>query len=324
MRIAGLRIAAALSFALLGATAARATDTITIALSNHGTAWDFSVSGFGERLGYFAEEGLHVEVANVDSTAAGLQAVIAGSVDMCSVAVPQFLAAGIGGAPIKMISSSFTGASDWVWYVKSDSPIKSFKDLKETNTISVSSLGSSSYVILQSLLKQNGVKANIVAAGSTAAVLPQVMTGQIDVGTDGNGLLRIPELAAGDIRPIAYGRDLDVLRNVTVRGLVVKADALAADRDKYVRFLRAYQKTIDWMYKDPRAVEWFAEANGATLEEAKRVREENFPPGVMDVREVVGLDVNVALALEFKRIDRAPTAEETARLFDPVWKPGTM
>jgi NitT/TauT family transport system substrate-binding protein len=230
----------------------------------------------------------------------------------------------MGGAPVKMITSSFTGGSDWVFYVKSDSPLKSFKDLKATNTIGVASLGSSSYVIVQALLKQYGAAANVIAAGSTAAVLPQVMAGQLDVGADGNGLLRVPELAGGDIRPLAFGRDLDILRNVSVRGLVVRADALAANRDKFVRFLRAYQKTIDWMYKDPQAVAWFAERNGATLEDAQRVREENFPPGAMDVREIVGLDVNVQLALEFKRIDRAPTNEEIAHLFDPIWKPGTM
>jgi len=148
MRIGGLRAAAAACLALSFATASQANETITVALSSGGTAWDFSVADFGKRMGFFAEQGINVEIAFTDNTTASIQAVIAGSADIANAGVTQFMAATTGGAPLKMISSSFTGTSDWLWYVRSDSPIQSFKDLIEKNTIGVNSLGSSAFMVV--------------------------------------------------------------------------------------------------------------------------------------------------------------------------------
>lgn len=78
------------------------------------------------------------------------------------------------------------------------------------------------------------------------------------------------------------------------------------------------------MYTDPRAVEWFAERTGSTLAEANRVKTELYPAGAMNVGEVVGLDTAIRVGIAYKRIEREPTAEELAKMFDAIWKPGTM
>ena len=87
------------------------------------------------------------------------------------------------------------------------------------------------------------------------------------------------------------------------------------------RFLQAYQETVDWMYRDPKAVEWFAEEAQSSLDEARRVKTDMYPEGAMKVGEVAGVDFSVKQGLAFNRLDRAPTAEELAKMFEVVWTP---
>jgi NitT/TauT family transport system substrate-binding protein len=224
-----------------------------------------------------------------------------------------------------MVSAGFTGTSDFLWYVRSDSPLESFADITEATTVGVNAVGSSSYIILRALLDQYDVNPEIITYGSSAAGMTQVMTGQIDIATDGNGLLGVPQYASGEVRPLAFGREVDAMRDVTVRGYVVTEETLATRRDVIVRFVQAFHRTVEWMYSDPQAVQWFAERTETTLEEATRVREQSYPEGVLRVGEIAGLEFSIQQGLDFNRIDRAPTPEEIARAIDIVWSPpGSM
>jgi len=314
---------AAVAFALLAVgQAAEAGDRVTVAQVTASTAWDFQVVDFGIRKGFFEKAGIDVQVATTDNIAASLQAVIAGSADIANVSVTAFMGAAIKGAPVKMISSEFRGTSDLLWYVRAGSPIRSFKDLTEKNSIGVISFGTSQYVVTMALLAQSGVKANVVAVGTVTAGMVAVMTGQVDVGIDGNGLLGVPEYARGEVRAVAFGRELEATRGVSVRGFVVRNDMLHDRRDVIVRFLKAYQATVDWMYRDPEAIAWLADKANGSVDEARRVRTDLYPEGAMDVGVVTGVDTTVAQGLAFKRIERAPTADELAGMFELVWVPG--
>ena len=307
---------------LLSPAAASAEGTLTVAVTGS-HSWDSSVVIYGERLGYFAESGLDVDVAVTEIMSQNLQAVVSGSVDIGVVALPIFIAAGEQGAPITMIASAFKGVPDFLWYVRSDNPIQSLRDIKEDTILGVSAGGSTSEVLLRAFFEQYGVTGNIVAVGNAAAGLTQVMTGQLDIATDGNGLLGVPQYASGEVRPIAYGRDLEIMNDVTIRGFAVTEETLANRRADLVKFLQAYQKTVDWMYSgDPLAIEWFAEGTQSSIEEATRVRENSYPQGHLNVEEVTGLDLTIEQSLAFKRIDRAPTPEELTRMFQTLWHRG--
>jgi NitT/TauT family transport system substrate-binding protein len=312
----------ALAAAITVPSSARAADTLILAIDGS-RAWDAMVVEYGRRKGFFAEAGIDIQYAVGDNPGLTLQAVIAGSADIATVASHTFMAAAIQGAPVKMVSSAFKGASDFLWYVRFDSPLKSFADITEETTVGVHSLGGSGYIILRSLLDQYGVNPQIVAVGSTAAGMTQVMTGQVDIATDGNGLLGVPQYASGEVRPLAFGREVEALRDVTVRGFVVTEETLAKRRDVISRFLQTYQKTVDWMYSDPQAIQWFAEGTGTTVEEAARVREQSYPDGVIHVGEILGVEYSIKQGLDFDRIDRAPTDEELAKMFDIVWSPSS-
>ena len=302
--------------------AAFADDTLRFAST--GIGWDNSVTPFGKRLGYFKDAGIDLEISKTDGSGPALQALIAGAVDVATVSVPAFVGAVVKGAPLRMITSNFRGGSDILWYVRADNPIKSLRDVKPTTNLGYSVPGASNFILLSALLEQYKVTGNLIATGNQAATLTQVMTGQVDIGHDGNGGLGVPEFERGEVRPIAFGSELEMMRKVTVRGLVVSEATLSTKRDALIRFVQAYQKTVDWMYQDPRAMDWYAEANHASLEAAGNVVKEMYPRAAMMLGSVDGVDVSVAQGLAFKRIEHAPTEAQLEKMFDIVWSPGTL
>ena len=270
----------------------------------------------------FRENGLEVEIVDIDTGAPALQALVAGSVDVAiGVGMNGFIGAAMNGAPVKMISASFTGAPDLAWYVRADSPIRSFKDITPETTVAYTSAGSSTQIISLALMKQAGVNGQPVPTGGSAATLTQVMTGQIDVGVDGNAGMGIAEFERGEVRFIGSGADLDSLRNQTVRGIAVTEETLAERREALVGFLQAYYQTIEWMYQDRTALEWFAERMQTNVEEAKRTVDLIYPKEALRLGPVQGLEATIAQGLEFKRIPAAPTAEQIGEMFDVIWTP---
>jgi len=121
-------LAAAVAALALMSSAARAEDTIKLAVGQRGN-WDTSVSEIGQRAGIFKKHGLTLELVYTQGAGETQQAVISGSVDIgIAAGVMGVLGAFSKGAPVRIISAETTGAGDLYWYVKADSPIKSLKD----------------------------------------------------------------------------------------------------------------------------------------------------------------------------------------------------
>ncbi len=147
---------------------------------------------------------------------------------MAVVSVPAFIGAVVKGAPLRMITSNFRGGSDVLWYVRADNPIKSLKDVTPATTLGYSVPGAANFILLSALLEQHKVTGTLIATGDQAATLIQVMTGQVNID-HGNGGLGVTEFEKGEVRAIAYGSELELMRKVTVRGLVVSQTTLAED-----------------------------------------------------------------------------------------------
>jgi NitT/TauT family transport system substrate-binding protein len=138
---------------------AQTPDKLKVAISQRGF-WDSSFLEFAQKEGFLKEANLDVEFFYTEGGGQTLQVVNSGSVD---IAMSNGLLGTIGalskGAPIRVISAQMTGAHELFWYVKADSKIRSLKDANDSNTIAFSAPGSSSNLILLSLLKQAGSKA---------------------------------------------------------------------------------------------------------------------------------------------------------------------
>ena len=84
----------------------------------------------GLEEGIFKKHNLDVSVIHGSGGAASLQAVITGSQDVVwGNGVLGVVSAYAKGAPVRILGSNIRGVQDLYWYVKPESPIKSFKDL---------------------------------------------------------------------------------------------------------------------------------------------------------------------------------------------------
>jgi NitT/TauT family transport system substrate-binding protein len=207
------------------------------------------------------------------------------------------------------------------FYALASSGIKSLKDA-HGKTIAYSNPGSSSNLVTLALLKYAGITdARPVAAGSIQGIFTQVMSGQIDIG-HATPPLGLAEQKAGKIVVVARANDVPDIRSQTVRVNAANLGFLKAHRDLVVRFMKAYDKSLNWAFSgDPKVVEDFDEGMHSTKEltiEAMTFynKEAQYP------YEVKGLDRTLADAYEFKRIPKPMTADEVKGLIDIVWHPG--
>ena len=134
------KLALGLGLALL-AQGAQAQDRMKVAIGQRGV-YENSISELGQDKGFFKKHGLVLELLYTQGSGETQQAVISGSVDVgIGVGTHSVMGAFQKGAPIRAIGSTITGAYEF-WYVRADSPIKTFKDAAD-KTVAYSTAGSS-------------------------------------------------------------------------------------------------------------------------------------------------------------------------------------
>ena len=279
--------------------------------------WDTAMIEFGIRAGLFKAEGLDVDMLFTNGGGEPLQAVLSGSVVMSvSSGLLGVMSMVAKGAPLKIISANFTGTSESYWYVRTDSPIKSVQDI-EGKSIAFTGFGSSSQMQLMALLNQYGIKAKTVAAGDPTGIMTSVLSGQIDVGFS-PAPLNLKAVEDGKVRIIAHGSDIVALKNQTVRVNVATADTLSQKRDLIQRFTRGLRATVEFVYSDPRPLEWFAEMHGLTFEQTRRARDEFLPRSAMQPGAPSNVELSIEQAKQFKYVPPNFTARDLAASLDLV------
>ena len=299
--------------AVLMAAGAQA-ETLKLAVGQKGF-WDTSIAAWGERAGFFKQEGLDLDILYTDGGAQTQQAVISGGVQIgIGVGTLGVLAAAVKGAPLRVIAAEWHGASDLFWYVRADSPVRSMRDAAGRSA-AFSAAGSSSNLVLLALLDAAGTQARPTPTGGPGATLTQVMSGQIDIGWS-LPPVGLAEEAAGSLRIIARGTDLPALADQTTRVNIANAAWLRGNRAAAVRFARAYNRSLAFAYSDPQAVAWFAEGMGIAPELAQHVRDSYYPAAAMQPDVMKGLPATLRDMLEQKRVPPGTTAEQLTPAID--------
>src|SRR6266404_1489342 len=286
-------VVAALALVVAADRSAWSQETLKVAIPQRG-AWDAGVAELGQRGGIFKKHGLDLEILYVQAGPESIQAVIGGSMDIATAAgVSAAVGTFAKGAPIRIIGSEMIGAPDLYWYVPASSPIKKIEDFNG-KTVAFSLTGSSSHAGLLALIAQYKLTAIPTSTGTIAATITQTMTGQVDVGF-GAAPFGLDLVGDGKIRIIATGNDVASLRTRTVR------------------FNRAYQETVAWMYSDPAALMHYGEYSNLPQKIVLRVRE-LIPKGSMATDRVEGIDQIMADAMAAKFIPAPLTGEQVKEL----------
>jgi NitT/TauT family transport system substrate-binding protein len=304
-------LALGFSLALL-AQSAQAQDRMKIAIGQRGV-YENSISELGQDKGFFKKHGLVLELLYTQGSGETQQAVISGSVDVgIGVGTHSVMGAFQKGAPIRAIGSTITGAYEF-WYVRADSPIKTFKDATD-KTVAFSTAGSSTMMMVAAMQKQFDTKVKPTATGSPTSTYTQVMSGQIDVGWSAPPLAYQPVMD-GKTRMLVPGREIVAFRSQSIRVIAANAGDLEKRRDVYKRYMTAYRETIEWMYTDPTSLEAYAKWAEVSPELAKKVRDEFLPRELVNPDRIDGLDAMVEDAVAYKLLSAPLSKEQLASLF---------
>ena len=192
-----------------------------------------------QEAGIFKKYGLDVSIIHGSGGAASLQAILTGSQDIVwGNGVLGVLSAYSRGAPVRILGSNIRGVSDLYWYVKSDSTIKKFSDLKAGQEFAYSRPGSTTNLATIFIKKALGLKAKLVSVGGPSGSRTQLMSGQVATGWSvfplGKDLL-----SAKKIRIIGTGAAAAGLNGVTIRVVAVNARWLDKNRNIARRMMSA-------------------------------------------------------------------------------------
>jgi len=162
------------------------------------------------------------------------------------------------------------------------------------------------------LVAQYNLKLKPTSTGSISATITQTMTGQVDVGF-GAVPFGLDMVEDGRVRIVATGNDVAALRNRTGRVNITNLATLTNRRDALVRFNRAYNETVAWMYSDPAALKHYGEFSGMPETVVRRVRE-LVPKDSLATDTIVGIDQIMAESVQNKFLAAPLTKEQIADL----------
>ena len=132
-----------------------------------------------DEIGYYREEGIRIEITRIQ-TGSGIQALVAGVLDVSQIVGPTTLAAMLGGAPLKIVTV-FNDKPTYKLYVKKQ--FQRFSDLKGTRLGSTTP-GSTNDRLLKLVLEKNGLdwrrELALVYIGLSEVMLKSLQSGAID------------------------------------------------------------------------------------------------------------------------------------------------
>ena len=136
-----------------------------------------------ERLGYFRDEGLDVEIVDFQGGSKSLQAVIGGSADIVSGAFEHTISMQTRGQAMRAFV--LQGRAPQVVFAVNRKTMPDYRTLKDLKgkKIGVTAPGSSSQVLANFVLAQGGIRPNDVAfvgVGASSAAVAAIRSGQID------------------------------------------------------------------------------------------------------------------------------------------------
>jgi NitT/TauT family transport system substrate-binding protein len=263
--------------------------------------------------GIFEKYGLDVSIIHGSGGAASLQAVITGSQDVVwGNGVLGVLSAYAKGAPVRILGSNIRGVPDLYWYVKSDSPIKSFKDLKASDEFAYSRPGSTTNLAALAIKKALNLQSKLVSVGGPSGSRTQLMSGQVATGWSvfplNTNLIR-----ENKIRVIGRGTEAAELNGVTIRVIAANSNWLDKNRGAAKRLMSALLEGQMRSYNNEDQLRAYAKRWKLNFDDVKSAPQDT-PLSATTPLPIAGLDTINRIALESKKITKLLTPAQLKEL----------
>jgi NitT/TauT family transport system substrate-binding protein len=244
-------ITAALVCTLAGSTAfAQAKDKVTLLL-NWYTYSEHAPLYLGLARGYFADEGIDLDIQEGRGSGVTIQAVAAGTADFGYADVPTMIKAASKGAPVIAVGVALQTSPMSVMGF-ADKNIRKPADIR--GKIVAVTPGDSMSQIWPLFLKKTGLKDSdfTTVSGDAQTKLNAVMNGQADLllGYVMDQAIKLQDGAHKAVYPIRFA---DYGVNMVSSGFVVQKDYLKAHPDIVRRFLKAATRSLEEGARDPEA-----------------------------------------------------------------------
>ncbi|MUK01234.1 PhnD/SsuA/transferrin family substrate-binding protein [Vibrio cholerae] len=208
-----------------------------------------------DELGYFEEEGLDVDLQDLQGGSKALTAMIGGSTEVTSGYYEHTIQMQAKNQPIKaFVNMNLSSGLALVVAEKNKDSITSIEDLAGKN-VGVTSPGSSTDMFVKYLLSQNGMEidaASVSAIGAGSSAVAAVEQGQVDAA-----VMLEPDITVLEKR---LGVEPTILEDVrTLEGLQEVFDAEAWPSS-------SLYATAEWLEQNPETAEKLAAAIKRTLE----------------------------------------------------------
>ena len=231
--------------ALLHTPAARAADAISIGTVGSASAnlWPVYI---GIQKGFFEEAGLNVDIIYVQSSAALVQQLAAGSLDICmSTGLVDPIRAIDQGAAISIVRFE-AQAPPYALVAKSS--IKSLKDLKG-KVISLGGPKDITRIYVEKMLAPSGIKPgdfDMVFAGATSARAQALLGGAVDAA-----ILLPPFNFQAEAQGFNnLGLTVEYAPELPFSGTAVNKAWAGKNEAILKRLLAAHSKSLEWFYDD--------------------------------------------------------------------------
>ena len=231
--------------ALLHTPAARAADAISIGTVGSASAnlWPVYI---GIQKGFFEEAGLKVDIIYVQSSAALVQQLAAGSLDICmSTGLVDPIRAIDQGAAISIVRFE---AQDPPYALVAKSSIKSLKDLKG-KVISLGGPKDITRIYVEKMLAPSGIKPgdfDMVFAGATSARAQALLGGAVDAA-----ILLPPFNFQAEAQGFnSLGLTVEYAPELPFSGTAVNKAWAGKNEAILKRLLAAHSKSLEWFYDD--------------------------------------------------------------------------
>lgn len=203
-----------------------------------------------ERLGYFEEEGIEVEVEYASSANDAARLVVTGRGDFSQAGSSTFWSVGAQDSDLRVVG--LTPNNGFFTVVAEDSDVTSFEEL-EGATIGAAAANGPEQMYSEAALRSAGVDLDTIewlTVGSGAQAAEALSNGDVDAYASYNGQLQVVgTFVDGGVRKLPSV--LDDMAGFS--GFMTSADVIEEDRDLVVRYMRAIYKGFAFTEANPEA-----------------------------------------------------------------------
>jgi NitT/TauT family transport system substrate-binding protein len=229
---------------LLASPAARAEDLIPFRMGISAPSFTILPVHFADAGGFYAKNGLKVEIVNAEGGTRGLQVLLSGELQAMHVGLAPAVQANLKGADLRLVAATVNVMPFTVFATKATNP-----PLPKGATVAISTFGSETDIAVSIMLQQLGMSRDDVAItqiGGTTQRLGAMIAGRVDAAP-----LLEPAVTAARERGFPVVMDLAAKKTPWIfDAVVVTRSYLAQHPGNITRFLKAYIEGAEKAFAD--------------------------------------------------------------------------